>query len=65
MGVGGALGMAGDGQRWELSTHTVLKSEEKTRIQCWVLALTGSLGDILWMKYTFSVSEKVLKEGIK
>ena len=57
--------MAGDGQRWELSTQTVLKSEAKTRIQCRVLALTGSLGDILWMKYTFSVSEKVLKEGIK
>lgn len=67
MGVGGTVEMARDDQRrvLELSSHTVLKSEGKTRIQCRVLTLTGSLDDILWMKYTFSVSEKVLKEGIK
>ena len=65
--MGGTLEMARDDQRWvvELSTHTVLKSEGKTRIQCWVLILTGSLDDILLMKYMYSVSEKVPKEGIK
>ena len=59
--------MAGDDQRWvvELSTHTVLKSEGKIRVQCRVLLLTGSLDGILLMKYTSSVSEKVLKESIK
>lgn len=52
--------MAGDDQRWivELSTHTVLKSEGKIRIQCWALLLTGSLDGILLMKYMSSVSEK-------
>ena len=61
------LGDGSDDQRWvvELSTHTVLKSDGKTRIQCWVLILTGSLDDILLMKYMYSVSEKVPKEGIK